>query len=121
MGKSGLSMSLKGGRPASGDAMISIFMPPLHRAGLVVQAEWQRNAPVLTGTYRRSVTTSPPQKRGRGAVVYVGTAIVYAHYQNTRTRNRGHIERAVEIARPKAIQVFSDGVGAAMSQMWVGK
>lgn len=118
MGKPHLSMSLKGGRPVTGSALVDIFMPPLRLAGLVVQASWQKNAPVKTGTYRRSVNTGMPQKQGRGAVVYVGTAIVYAHYQNTRTKNRGHIERSVTEATPKALQVFSDGVAAAMNELW---
>lgn len=121
MGKMRLSMSLKGGRPITGQAMLDVFGPSLRLAGFAVQAGIQKESPVKTGTLRRSWTTGEPEKKGRGMVVYVGTAIVYAHYQNTRTRNRGHIERGVTNATPKAMQVFSDGVGAVINELWGGK
>jgi hypothetical protein len=108
----GLSMDLKGGRPLTGPAMLGVLGPGLMRAGLSLQASIQRATPVRTGTLRRSWATTQPQEAGARVIVYVGTSIVYARYQNTRTRNKGYIERGLKEGRDAAIKAFKSAINA---------
>jgi hypothetical protein len=121
MAKRGLQMSLKGGRPLTGPALLDVFGPHLQRAALTLQAGIQKASPVKTGTLRRSWTTSQPREGGTGVYVMIGTAIVYARYQNTRTINRGYVERGVETSMQEALRVFREGIGSDIGQLWVSK
>lgn len=54
---------------------ISVSSELLTKIALIVEAEAKRNAPVRTGTLRRSIT-----HRIEGHAAYVGTAVTYAVY-----------------------------------------
>jgi hypothetical protein len=111
-------MSLKGGRPVTGDRLMSIVAPHVKRAGLVVQGGVMEASPVKTGHLRRGWTTGEPERTGRVVRVRVGNAVVYARYQNERTRNRGYVERGVKATIQRATDTLRDGIRGDMNKLW---
>jgi hypothetical protein len=112
------SMHLKGGRPVTGDALMSIIAPHVKRAGLVVQGGVMEASPVKQGHLRRGWATGEPEKAGRVVRVKVGNSVVYARYQNTRTRNRGYVERGVKATIQRATDTLRDGIRGDMDKLW---
>ncbi len=93
--------------------------PVVKRAGLVVQAEEQKQSPVRTGNLRRSWAVSEPYIEDDKLMVQVGTAAVYAHRVNAVSRqNAGFIERALEASTERARSVLSDALEAIASKAW---
>lgn len=77
---------------------------------LLVVGAAQRNAPVRTGTLRRSITY-----RIEGNAAYVGTAVEYARYVHDGTRymvGRPFLTQGIEESR--------DGIESKLSE-WGGK
>ena len=118
MAGKGFSITLKGGRPISGDKLADLVAPHVKRAGLVVQGGIQTASPVKTGTLRRSWNTGEPAKVGGSVGVKVGTNIVYARYQNERTRNKGYVRRGIEAVKEQAAGALRDGIRGDMSKLW---
>lgn len=112
------SMKLRGGNVAPPAAFMALLGPPLRRAAYVVQGGVMKASPVLTGTLRRSWTTSPSSVIGVRVVSRVGTSLVYARYQNTRTRNRGYVKRGIDVAKTRAKQVLQDGMREVVQGLW---
>lgn len=116
-------MKLKGGRVATGGQLRSVIEshagPSILRAGLAVQGGIQKASPVKTGTLRRSWSVSALQWQGSRVYVRVGTTLVYARYQNTRTVNSGYIERGYEGARAQAKGLVEQGMKSLGDALWV--
>lgn len=118
MGSKGFSITLKGGRPISGDKLAEIISPHVKRAGLVVQGGIQTASPVKTGTLRRSWTTGEPEKLGGSVSVKVGTNVVYARRQNEATRNKGYVKRGIEAVKAEAASTLRDGIRGDIDKLW---
>jgi hypothetical protein len=97
---------------------MEMVMPHAHRAALALQAGIQEATPVRSGHLRRGWNTGQPSRQGRVVRVKVGNAVVYARYQNTRTVNKGYVERGVEAARAKAERVLRDGITRDAQGLW---
>jgi hypothetical protein len=112
------SMKMRGGNLISPDRFMQLVQKPVQDAALVAQGGVQEASPVKEGTLRRSWTTSPAEQRGSRVVSRVGTNVVYARYQNTRTRNRGYVKRGIDRVKSRAKQVLAGGMAGVVEQMW---
>lgn len=118
-----IHITVTGGHFAAGSALQErlgpLLRPRVQRAALIVQGAIQRRTPVRTGTLRRSWTVSSPAWDGAVLRSDVGTAIVYAHYQDTATRNKGFIEAGIDDAKAQAVQEIQIGLHEAARAGWV--
>lgn len=115
--------TVRGGRFANANelrqAAGAVLGPYVQRAGYRVQKGIQVASPVRTGTLRRSWTTATPAWDGMILAVQVGSVLVYAAYQNYKTRNAGYVERGIEAARDAAVGEVRAGLAALGRAGWV--
>lgn len=118
------TMKLTGGRMARQEemrrAVQDVMGTSIKRAALSLQAGVQKTSPVRTGTLRRSWAISEPAWIGSQRYgAQVGTTLVYARYQNERTRNKGYIEAGVNQGKGGALRELQQGVALLAARAWV--
>jgi hypothetical protein len=112
-------MSLSKGRPirSTGD-WEQVLGQPVEQQGLTIQGGVMQTSPVKSGALRRGWNTTRPSWQGRRFTVKVGNNIIYAHYQNTRTRNKGYVKAGIDQAKGQAKDVLMSGIRERATKLW---
>ena len=90
----------------------------LQDIGLLVEGEAKRNAPVRTGTLRRSITN-----RVEGNAAYVGSAVEYARYVHEGTKYMAaqpFIQDAIDNSRSQIVRLVEEWGGKVLDKVGRG-
>lgn len=118
---SGFSLTVRGGFAAgagNGALLRQIVGAAADAAAEQVARGVRATSPVKTGALRDSWRPVAASWQGTTLRSGISSDRPYAHYQNTRTRNAGYIERGLELGRPAALGELRGGLESLVGALW---